>query len=96
MRAIEEARPPHKVTDYSSSSEDSDSEEDDEVEQELGNESTSGTEDSRARFARSFVRLIALMIALHISCVSGIEIIESCEHVFPSAPRKLAMVRRSQ
>ncbi|XP_060754727.1 mitogen-activated protein kinase kinase kinase kinase 4-like isoform X3 [Neoarius graeffei] len=48
VRAIEEARPPHKVTDYSSSSEDSDSEEDDEVEQELGNESTSGTEDSRA------------------------------------------------
>ncbi|XP_053085852.1 mitogen-activated protein kinase kinase kinase kinase 4 isoform X5 [Pangasianodon hypophthalmus] len=48
VRAIEETRPPHKVTDYSSSSEDSDSEEDDEVEQELGNESTSGTEDSRA------------------------------------------------
>ncbi|TSK17848.1 Mitogen-activated protein kinase kinase kinase kinase 4 [Bagarius yarrelli] len=48
VRAIEETRPPHKVTDYSSSSEDSDSEEDVEVEQELGNESTSGTEDSRA------------------------------------------------
>ncbi|KAG7315777.1 hypothetical protein KOW79_020643 [Hemibagrus wyckioides] len=52
VRAIEEARPPHKVTDYSSSSEDSDSEEDDEVEQELGNESTSGTEDSRASSAK--------------------------------------------
>ncbi|XP_047659045.1 mitogen-activated protein kinase kinase kinase kinase 4-like isoform X7 [Tachysurus fulvidraco] len=48
VRAIEEARPPHKVTDYSSSSDDSDSEEEDEVEQELDNESTSGTEDSRA------------------------------------------------
>ncbi|KAM9454793.1 mitogen-activated protein kinase kinase kinase kinase 4-like isoform 6-T6 [Clarias gariepinus] len=48
VRAIEETRPPHKVMDYSSSSEDSESEEDDEVEQELGNESTSGTEDSRA------------------------------------------------
>lgn len=66
MRAIEEARPPHKVTDYSSSSEDSDSEEDDEVEQELGNESTSGTEDSRARCARCFLFLIAYVITLHI------------------------------
>lgn len=55
MRAIEETRPPNKVTDYSSSSEDSDSEEDDEVEQELGNESTSGTEDSRARCALYFM-----------------------------------------
>ncbi|KAF7689600.1 mitogen-activated protein kinase kinase kinase kinase 4-like isoform X5 [Silurus meridionalis] len=52
VRAIEETRPPHKVTDYSSSSEDSDSEEDDEVEQELGNESTSGTEDTRASSAK--------------------------------------------
>ena len=51
IRTIEDARPPHKVTDYSSSSDDSDSdEEDDEVEQELGNESTSGAEDSRARY----------------------------------------------
>ncbi|XP_035390519.1 mitogen-activated protein kinase kinase kinase kinase 4-like isoform X11 [Electrophorus electricus] len=49
VRAAEDARPPHKVTDYSSSSEDSDSDEDDEeVEQELGNESTSGAEESRA------------------------------------------------
>ncbi|XP_022530514.2 mitogen-activated protein kinase kinase kinase kinase 4 isoform X1 [Astyanax mexicanus] len=47
QRPNEDARPPHKVTDYSSSSEDSDSEDDDEVEQELGNESTSGAEDSR-------------------------------------------------
>ncbi|XP_062865887.1 mitogen-activated protein kinase kinase kinase kinase 4-like isoform X6 [Trichomycterus rosablanca] len=47
VRAIEEPRPPHKVTDYSSSSEDSESDEDDEVEQELGNESTSGAEDIR-------------------------------------------------
>ncbi|XP_072513615.1 mitogen-activated protein kinase kinase kinase kinase 4-like isoform X7 [Salminus brasiliensis] len=52
MRTIEDARPPHKVTDYSSSSEDSDSDDDDEVEQELGNESTSGTEDSRANSSK--------------------------------------------
>uniref|UniRef100_A0A8B9KVQ0 non-specific serine/threonine protein kinase n=1 Tax=Astyanax mexicanus TaxID=7994 RepID=A0A8B9KVQ0_ASTMX len=38
QRPNEDARPPHKVTDYSSSSEDSDSEDDDEVEQELGND----------------------------------------------------------
>ncbi|XP_066517570.1 mitogen-activated protein kinase kinase kinase kinase 4-like isoform X1 [Hoplias malabaricus] len=52
IRTIEDARPPHKVTDYSSSSDDSDSEEDDEVEQELGNESTSGAEDSRANSSK--------------------------------------------
>lgn len=66
MRAIEETRPPHKVMDYSSSSEDSESEEDDEVEQELGNESTSGTEDSRARCTLDLSFLIAFIIILRI------------------------------
>ncbi|XP_072303222.1 mitogen-activated protein kinase kinase kinase kinase 4-like isoform X5 [Eucyclogobius newberryi] len=49
LRAVDD-RPPHKVTDYSSSSEDSgttDEEEEEEVEQEPGDESTSGNEDSR-------------------------------------------------
>ncbi|KAJ0062561.1 hypothetical protein NL108_017099, partial [Boleophthalmus pectinirostris] len=49
LRAVDD-RPPHKVTDYSSSSEESgttDEEEEEEVEQEAGDESTSGNEDSR-------------------------------------------------
>ncbi|KAJ0009594.1 hypothetical protein NQD34_001296 [Periophthalmus magnuspinnatus] len=49
LRAVDD-RPPHKVTDYSSSSEESgttDEEEEEEVEQEPGDESTSGNEDSR-------------------------------------------------
>uniref|UniRef100_A0A672T6U4 non-specific serine/threonine protein kinase n=1 Tax=Sinocyclocheilus grahami TaxID=75366 RepID=A0A672T6U4_SINGR len=46
--AVEDVRPHHKVTDYSSSSEDLDSDVDDDVvEQEQGDESTSGAEDSR-------------------------------------------------
>ncbi|XP_061660171.1 mitogen-activated protein kinase kinase kinase kinase 4-like isoform X5 [Syngnathoides biaculeatus] len=51
LRAVDDLRPPHKVTDYSSSSEDSgttDEEEDEEVDQEAGEESTSGPEDSRS------------------------------------------------
>ncbi|XP_034073160.1 mitogen-activated protein kinase kinase kinase kinase 4-like isoform X21 [Gymnodraco acuticeps] len=51
LRAVDDPRPPHKVTDYSSSSEDSgttDEEDDEEVDQEAGEESTSGPEDSRA------------------------------------------------
>uniref|UniRef100_A0A3B3D6M0 non-specific serine/threonine protein kinase n=1 Tax=Oryzias melastigma TaxID=30732 RepID=A0A3B3D6M0_ORYME len=51
LRAVDDVRPPHKVTDYSSSSEDSgttDEEDDEEVDQEPGDESTSGAEDSRA------------------------------------------------
>ncbi|KAM3856993.1 mitogen-activated protein kinase kinase kinase kinase 4-like isoform 6-T6 [Diretmus argenteus] len=51
LRAVEDVRPPHKVTDYSSSSEDSgttDEDDDEEVDQEAGEESTSGAEDSRA------------------------------------------------
>uniref|UniRef100_A0A672QBF1 non-specific serine/threonine protein kinase n=1 Tax=Sinocyclocheilus grahami TaxID=75366 RepID=A0A672QBF1_SINGR len=48
LRAMEDVRPHNKVTDYSSSSEDLDSDVDDDVvEQEQGDESTSGAEDSR-------------------------------------------------
>ncbi|CAJ1086935.1 mitogen-activated protein kinase kinase kinase kinase 4 isoform X8 [Xyrichtys novacula] len=51
LRAVDDVKPPHKVTDYSSSSEESgttDEEDDEEVDQEAGEESTSGAEDSRA------------------------------------------------
>ncbi|XP_067560220.1 mitogen-activated protein kinase kinase kinase kinase 4 isoform X45 [Pseudorca crassidens] len=50
LRAAEDVRPPHKVTDYSSSSEESGTtdEEDDDVEQEGPEEPTSGPEDARA------------------------------------------------
>ncbi|XP_029300946.1 mitogen-activated protein kinase kinase kinase kinase 4 isoform X11 [Cottoperca gobio] len=59
LRAVDDVRPPHKVTDYSSSSEDSgttDEEDDEEVDQEAGEESTSGPEDSRAGFSHGFRR----------------------------------------
>ncbi|XP_063323620.1 mitogen-activated protein kinase kinase kinase kinase 4-like isoform X8 [Pelmatolapia mariae] len=51
LRAVEDVRPPHKVTDYSSSSDESgttDEEDEEEVDQEAGEESTSGAEDSKA------------------------------------------------
>uniref|UniRef100_A0A3Q3ECV9 non-specific serine/threonine protein kinase n=1 Tax=Labrus bergylta TaxID=56723 RepID=A0A3Q3ECV9_9LABR len=51
LRAVDDVKPLHKVTDYSSSSEESgttDEEDDEEVDQEAGEESTSGAEDSRA------------------------------------------------
>ncbi|XP_019733998.1 mitogen-activated protein kinase kinase kinase kinase 4-like isoform X8 [Hippocampus comes] len=51
LRAVDDVRPPHKVTDYSSSSEESgttDEDDDEEVDQEAGEESTSGAEDSRS------------------------------------------------
>lgn len=51
LRAVDDVRPPNKVTDYSSSSEESDTtdeDDDEEVDQEAGEESTSGPEDSRA------------------------------------------------
>ncbi|XP_019522052.1 PREDICTED: mitogen-activated protein kinase kinase kinase kinase 4 isoform X22 [Hipposideros armiger] len=50
LRAVEDVRPPHKVTDYSSSSEESGTtdEEDDDAEQEGPEEPTSGPEDTRA------------------------------------------------
>uniref|UniRef100_A0A3P8RSX0 non-specific serine/threonine protein kinase n=1 Tax=Amphiprion percula TaxID=161767 RepID=A0A3P8RSX0_AMPPE len=55
LRAVDDVRPPNKVTDYSSSSEESDTtdeDDDEEVDQEAGEESTSGPEDSRAVSAR--------------------------------------------
>ncbi|XP_028292823.1 mitogen-activated protein kinase kinase kinase kinase 4-like isoform X7 [Gouania willdenowi] len=55
LRAVDDVRPPNKVTDYSSSSEDSDTTDDDddeEVDQEAGEESTSGPEDSKAVSSR--------------------------------------------
>ncbi|XP_056246111.1 mitogen-activated protein kinase kinase kinase kinase 4-like isoform X5 [Seriola aureovittata] len=55
LRAVDDVRPPNKVTDYSSSSEESDTtdeDDDEEVDQEAGEESTSGPEDSRAVSSR--------------------------------------------
>uniref|UniRef100_A0A7N9AM30 non-specific serine/threonine protein kinase n=1 Tax=Mastacembelus armatus TaxID=205130 RepID=A0A7N9AM30_9TELE len=55
LRAVDDGRPPNKVTDYSSSSEESDTtdeDDDEEVDQEAGEESTSGPEDSRAVSSR--------------------------------------------
>uniref|UniRef100_H3DE21 non-specific serine/threonine protein kinase n=1 Tax=Tetraodon nigroviridis TaxID=99883 RepID=H3DE21_TETNG len=55
LRAVDDVRPPNKVTDYSSSSEESDTtdeDEEEEVDQEAGEESTSGPEDSRAVSSR--------------------------------------------
>ncbi|XP_024141876.1 mitogen-activated protein kinase kinase kinase kinase 4 isoform X2 [Oryzias melastigma] len=51
LRAVDDVRPPNKVAEYSSSSEDSDTtdeDDDEEVDQEAGEESTSGPEDSKA------------------------------------------------
>ncbi|XP_051284169.1 mitogen-activated protein kinase kinase kinase kinase 4 isoform X5 [Dicentrarchus labrax] len=62
LRAVDDVRPPHKVTDYSSSSEDSgttDEEDDEEVDQEAGEESTSGAEDSRAGYSHGFYRRLS-------------------------------------
>ncbi|XP_074521034.1 mitogen-activated protein kinase kinase kinase kinase 4-like isoform X2 [Halichoeres trimaculatus] len=59
LRAVDDVKPPHKVTDYSSSSEESgttDEEDDEEVDQEAGEESTSGAEDSRAGYPHGFRR----------------------------------------
>ncbi|XP_061655094.1 mitogen-activated protein kinase kinase kinase kinase 4-like isoform X3 [Phyllopteryx taeniolatus] len=62
LRAVDDVRPPHKVTDYSSSSEDSgttDEEEEEEVDQEAGEESTSGAEDSRSGSTHGFHRRLS-------------------------------------
>ncbi|CAL8406799.1 unnamed protein product [Arctogadus glacialis] len=62
LRAVDDVRPPHKVTDYSSSSDDSgttDEEDDEEVDQEAGEESTSGAEDSRAGYSHGFYRRLS-------------------------------------
>ncbi|XP_013378221.1 PREDICTED: mitogen-activated protein kinase kinase kinase kinase 4 isoform X1 [Chinchilla lanigera] len=57
LRAVEDVRPPHKVTDYSSSSEESGTtdEEDEDAEQDGAEEPSSGLEDARA--ARSSLNL---------------------------------------
>lgn len=55
LRAVDDVRPPNKVTDYSSSSEESDTtdeDDDEEVDQEAGEESTSGPEDTRALYVQ--------------------------------------------
>ncbi|KAG7501953.1 mitogen-activated protein kinase kinase kinase kinase 4-like isoform X8 [Solea senegalensis] len=55
LRAVDDVRPQNKVTDYSSSSEDSDTtdeDDDEEVDQEAGEESTSGPEDTKAVSSR--------------------------------------------
>uniref|UniRef100_A0AAY4BP58 Mitogen-activated protein kinase kinase kinase kinase n=1 Tax=Denticeps clupeoides TaxID=299321 RepID=A0AAY4BP58_9TELE len=67
LRAVEDVRPLHKVTDYSSSSEDSgttdDDDDDEEVDQEAGEESTSGPEDSRAVYAKLTANMLKECIA---------------------------------
>lgn len=63
LRAVEDVRPQHKATDYSSSSDDSgttDDEDDEEVDQDVGEESTSGPEDSRGGYADRYFLIIIL------------------------------------
>ncbi|XP_055086757.1 TRAF2 and NCK-interacting protein kinase isoform X4 [Periophthalmus magnuspinnatus] len=65
LRAADDVRPPNKVTDYSSSSEDSDTsedEEDEEVDQEAGEESTSGPEDSKAKLSNGEAASVKTMV----------------------------------
>lgn len=53
---MDDVHAPNKVTEYSSSSEESDTtdeDDDEEVDQEAGEESTSGPEDSKAMYARN-------------------------------------------
>ncbi|XP_013765762.1 mitogen-activated protein kinase kinase kinase kinase 4 isoform X6 [Pundamilia nyererei] len=62
LRAVDDVRPPHKVTDYSSSSDESgttDEEDEEEVDQEAGEESTSGAEDSKAGYPHGFRRRVS-------------------------------------
>uniref|UniRef100_A0A674NEA9 non-specific serine/threonine protein kinase n=1 Tax=Takifugu rubripes TaxID=31033 RepID=A0A674NEA9_TAKRU len=65
LRAVDDVRPPNKVTDYSSSSEESDTtdeDDDEEVDQEAGEESTSGPEDSRAALSNGETESVKTMI----------------------------------
>lgn len=58
---MDDVRPPNKVTDYSSSSDDSDTtdeDDDEEVDQEAGEESTSGPEDSKAVYVPHFTHFV--------------------------------------
>lgn len=62
---MDDVRPPNKVTDYSSSSEESDTtdeDDDEEVDQEAGEESTSGPEDSRAVYVDELTHLDVVLI----------------------------------
>uniref|UniRef100_A0A8D0ACL6 non-specific serine/threonine protein kinase n=1 Tax=Sander lucioperca TaxID=283035 RepID=A0A8D0ACL6_SANLU len=89
LRAVEDVRPPHKVTDYSSSSEDSgttDEEDDEEVDQEAGEESTSGAEDSRAGLSNGETESAKTML---------VEDSESDQAITPSKDGTL-VIRQSQ
>uniref|UniRef100_A0AAQ4RGZ7 non-specific serine/threonine protein kinase n=1 Tax=Gasterosteus aculeatus aculeatus TaxID=481459 RepID=A0AAQ4RGZ7_GASAC len=89
LRAVDDVRPPHKVTDYSSSSEDSgttDEEDDEEVDQEAGEESTSGAEDSRAGLSNGETESAKTML---------LEDSESDQAVTPSKDGTL-VIRQSQ
>uniref|UniRef100_A0A673LML3 non-specific serine/threonine protein kinase n=1 Tax=Sinocyclocheilus rhinocerous TaxID=307959 RepID=A0A673LML3_9TELE len=82
LRAVEDVRPQHKATDYSSSSEDSgttDDEDDEEVDQEAGEESTSGPEDSRFWcdvFSESAVTCVSAGVNLLVGTESGLMLLD--------------------
>uniref|UniRef100_A0A3Q3W7G3 non-specific serine/threonine protein kinase n=1 Tax=Mola mola TaxID=94237 RepID=A0A3Q3W7G3_MOLML len=89
LRAVDDVRPPHKVTDYSSSSEESgttDEEDDEEVDQEAGEESTSGAEDSRAGLSNGETESAKTML---------VEDSESDQAITPSKDGTL-VIRQSQ
>ncbi|XP_016895390.1 mitogen-activated protein kinase kinase kinase kinase 4 isoform X19 [Cynoglossus semilaevis] len=65
LRAVDDVRPQNKVTDYSSSSEESDTtdeDDDEEVDQEAGEESTSGPEDTKAVLSNGETESVKTMI----------------------------------
>ena len=67
---MDDVRPQNKVTDYSSSSDDSDTtdeDDDEEVDQEAGEESTSGPEDSRAVYVHQFNLVVTLNMDQHVT-----------------------------
>uniref|UniRef100_A0A3P8SWH4 non-specific serine/threonine protein kinase n=1 Tax=Amphiprion percula TaxID=161767 RepID=A0A3P8SWH4_AMPPE len=89
LRAVDDVRPPHKVTDYSSSSEESgttDEDDDEEVDQEAGEESTSGAEDSRAGLSNGETESAKTML---------VEDSESDQAITPSKDGTL-VIRQSQ
>ncbi|XP_061571620.1 mitogen-activated protein kinase kinase kinase kinase 4-like isoform X6 [Cololabis saira] len=90
LRAVDDVPRPHKVTDYSSSSDDSgttDEEDDEEVDQEPGDDSTSGAEDSRAgRLSNGETESVKTML---------VEDSESDQAITPSKDGTL-VIRQSQ
>uniref|UniRef100_A0A3Q1EXC5 non-specific serine/threonine protein kinase n=1 Tax=Acanthochromis polyacanthus TaxID=80966 RepID=A0A3Q1EXC5_9TELE len=89
LRAVDDVRAPHKVTDYSSSSEESgttDEDDDEEVDQEAGEESTSGAEDSRAGLSNGETESAKTML---------VEDSESDQAITPSKDGTL-VIRQSQ